>query len=406
MIKALENDIYGAYRADGKILIELVRMAHRQFIWQSNPPNHATTMRYFTIYNQPKIDEICLDRLNLSVADIYMCGLAFMGMFIDHPAVTFPVKSDIRSLPTDKVDRFLAFTSRPIIELKSILKSEQLYDDRFAYAYNSLRAYPLVRMDFEGREAIVCPLPTVLYWRMTGGLYYELVDDPRFAAPYGDSFQQYVGEAMRRASKGSQLRILPEEEYGPKKMRKRSVDWIVADDRSAIFAECKSRRLSMGAKISLNDLSALDKDIEGMADVVLQLYKSITDYRDNEYPSFAFEHGRVIYPIIVTLENWWVFGTPMLDRLRISLVGKMDAAGIPARYLEEMPYSILVVNDLEAAVQIIKKVGIAPFFDGKVRDPAKQTWDWHGYMRDAFATHFPVQPLFEDEFDKLFSDVS
>jgi hypothetical protein len=407
MLKELENDIYGAYGSDRKILIELIRMAHRQFVWQSNPPNHAATIRYFTIYNRPEIDGICLDRLNLTVSDIYLCGMAFMGMFIEHPAVNFPVKSDIRRLPVEKIDRFLAFTSRRAADLQSILKSEQRYDDKFAYAYNSLRAYPLVQMDFDGRDAIVCPLPTLLYWRITGGLYYELVQDPRFAVPYGDSFQRYVGKAMQRASSGSRLRILPEQQFGSKKAPKRTVDWIVADERAAIFVECKARRLSIGAKTtSLDDLTALEKDIDNMADALLQLYKSIAEYLDNEYPNFPFEEERLIYPSIVTLENWWVFGAPMFDRLRISLSAKMQAAGLPSSYLDQMPYSIFVIDDLETAVQIIQSVGIVQVFDGKLRDPGKQTWDWHGYMTDRFPTHFPVKPLFDDEYDDLFEDVA
>jgi hypothetical protein len=319
--------------------------------------------------------------------------------------VTFPVKSNQR-LPSEKIDRFLAFTSKPISDLKSILKSQQRYDDKFAYAYNSLRAYPLIRMDLDGHDAIVCPLPTLLYWRITGGLYYELVDDPRFAVPYGDSFQRYVGKAVQRASSGSKLRILPEQQFGAKKAPKRTVDWIIADEHAAIFVECKARRLSMGAKTSLDDLTALEKDIDNMAEALLQLYKSTAEYLSNEYPHFSFEEGRAIYPSIVTLENWWMFGAPMFDRLRASLSAKMQAAAVPTRYLDEMPYSIFVIDDLETVAQIIKSLGIVQVFDGKLRDATKQTWDWHGYMVERFPTHFPVKPLFDDEYDDLFKDIA
>src|SRR5262245_45061202 len=37
-IRNLENDIYG-FLSDRNVLVEMIRIAHRQFIWQSNHPN-------------------------------------------------------------------------------------------------------------------------------------------------------------------------------------------------------------------------------------------------------------------------------------------------------------------------------------------------------------------------------
>src|SRR5665647_2716812 len=49
LLMKFENDIYGHFGSDKKILLELVRIAHRQFIWQGNPPNAASIIRYFKI---------------------------------------------------------------------------------------------------------------------------------------------------------------------------------------------------------------------------------------------------------------------------------------------------------------------------------------------------------------------
>src|ERR1700732_3006197 len=56
-IKELENDIYGALGGKN-ILIEMLRVAHRQFIWQSNIPNSGATVRYYKIFNRDRISEI------------------------------------------------------------------------------------------------------------------------------------------------------------------------------------------------------------------------------------------------------------------------------------------------------------------------------------------------------------
>jgi hypothetical protein len=80
-IKDFENEIYRSFGSQEKVLVELIRMAHRQFIWQSNRPNSATTVRYFKIFNRPLVDQICLERIGLNVWQIFMSGVACMGFF-------------------------------------------------------------------------------------------------------------------------------------------------------------------------------------------------------------------------------------------------------------------------------------------------------------------------------------
>jgi hypothetical protein len=89
-IKAFENKIYGFFGSPKSVLIELVRIAHRQFIWQANRPNSTMTIRYFKIFNRPAIDAICLDRIGLTVSQLYMCGTACIGVFLHRPDITVP----------------------------------------------------------------------------------------------------------------------------------------------------------------------------------------------------------------------------------------------------------------------------------------------------------------------------
>lgn len=404
-LKDLENSIYGYYEFENKILIELIRIAHRQFVWQGNPPNSTTTTRYFMIFDNHETDSICQKRLGLTVKDIYLCGMGFMGVFMSHPAINIPFSSEIKQVSPEKLDAFLSFTCRTIQQLKRTLKSEQKFDDRFAYAYNSLRAFPLIRMRFRGKLAITCPLPTLLFWRITGGLYYELLNEPRFSQIFGASFQKYVGRVIERASTDDSLSLLAEVEYGRKKARKKSVDWIIFEDDCAIFLECKSKRLSWTAKSSLRDLDALEDDIETMADAVVQIYKTITDYLDDQYSHFSTVPTRTIYPVIVTLENWHMFGPVMLKMLQDSVIEKLSAAEVEEDIIRQMPYSIWSIDDLEAGIPVINKTGIKDFMDGKINDHEMTRWEWIPYIENRFPDLIPTRLLFEDEYDKIFSEV-
>lgn len=402
-LKTLENEIYRLYGSGDNILMELIRIAHRQFVWQGNRPNKVAIIRYYKIFNEKIINEICLDRLGISVEEIYHCGTAFMGVFLEHPAINIPFKTDIKQLSQEKFIRFLSFTCKSIYEIKSLLKSDQKYDDRFAYAYNSLRAYPLIRMRFRANDAIACPLTTLLFWRITGGLYYELLEDTRFSGAFGSSFQRYVGEVIQRACRGEGLHVFAEQEYGVGKARKDSVDWIVGDDASAIFLECKAKRLSWGSKEALGDLEALHADIDIMASAIIQIYKTIIDYTNDQYSHFRFDVNRKIYPVVVTLENWYFFGGRMLDMLRIAVVSKLGQAQIRAELLDDMPYSVWSIEEFEVAMQIIDAVGIQSFLDGKINDPEMKQWDLHAYMRRSYGNRFPAKTLFSDEYDEIFA---
>lgn len=400
-LKGLENAIYGLSSKD--ILIELTRIAHRQFVWQANPPNSTTTIRYFKIFNSCAINQITLDRLNLSVSDVYMCGMALIGNFLSHPAVYPPFTTDIRNLSEEKISKFLAITCLPISNLKVLLRSQQQYNEKYAYAYNSLREFPLIQMRFRGREAIVCPLPTLLYWRFTGGLYYELIHDPRFSQAFGMSFQRYVGEVVERACPSKEILLFSEQKYGTKKARKDSVDWIVSDDNAAIFLECKAKRLSWTAKTELDDLRALNTDISEMASAVVQVYKTIGDYNDDQYEHFSFSKDRKIYPVIVTLENWYLFGDAMFGRLREAVVEKLKAASIAEKIIDEMPYSLVPIEELEIGMQVVNAVGVQKFLDGKINDAEMKQWEWLSYIRQCFPKHLRDRKLFAAEYEEMFT---
>jgi hypothetical protein len=74
-LKRFEQWIYAQFGNQGNILIELVRVVHRQLIWQTNPPNPRSIIRYYKIFNRDGIDAICTEKFGLTVWQIYICGI-------------------------------------------------------------------------------------------------------------------------------------------------------------------------------------------------------------------------------------------------------------------------------------------------------------------------------------------
>jgi hypothetical protein len=402
-ITSLENEIFIRQGPDGNILLELNRIAHRQFAWQSNPPHSTGLMRYLRIFEQPEINEISLERLGISVRNLVLCGMAFLGAFMSRAAVTLPIPITTKGgLSHSDFDCFLRFACRPLKDMKRQLTSEQIYDTRFIYAFSSLRAYPLIRSQLQGPNTIICPIPTLLFWRITSGLYYALYQDPRFGDLFGKSFQTYVGEVIARTNHKQSMRLIKEQRYGPRAVARDSVDWILHDRDFAVFLECKAKRPSWGAKMAIDDVGPIETDIDYLASGVVQTYRAITDYRNDRYPHFPYEPNRVVRPAIVTLESWHMFGPKLPEMLRDAVIKKLNFAMLPTDIVDEAPYSVISVLELEAGMQFAAEVGLRDYWQGKLDDPEMRQWDWQAYNINKFRG-LKVRKLFEDEYRDLFN---
>src|ERR1700692_390392 len=113
-LKGFENRIYAEFGSPQAILVELIRIATRQFIWQGNSPDSASIIRYFKIFNRPGIDRMCQAKIGLNIWQTYMCGIASMGFFLTRPAIALPFKSEIKALSVEVFEKFFAFTSKPL----------------------------------------------------------------------------------------------------------------------------------------------------------------------------------------------------------------------------------------------------------------------------------------------------
>jgi hypothetical protein len=57
--------------------------------------------------------------------------------------------------------------------MKLLLNGRDHSDPRPLLPVHSV-GFPLVRISHQGRDEVACPIPTLLFWRITTGLYYSL----------------------------------------------------------------------------------------------------------------------------------------------------------------------------------------------------------------------------------------
>lgn len=400
-VRAVEDKLLARYLAPGEIMHELLRIAHQQFLWQRCITSRSIGRNY-RIFNTDAINAISEQKTGLTVPKIYFIGTALWGHYANKPFLQLPWQSEIAKLPQSEIDKFIALYSADFYKMRQSIKLESTtVDQAFGYDHRHIRRTPVVRFRHGGKDFLACPLPTLLAWRFTSGLYYDLISEPSFSNEFGAAFQGYVGQALTRALNGSKISVTGEKRFGSRKRPKDTVDWIVIDEDAAAFVECKAKRLTLRAKTLLTDKQALLDDVNALARYIVQVYQTITQYQQGNYPSLAFDPNRRIYPVITTPENWFPLGRAFWTLLSEAVNAQMATAGLPTTLRALFPYTLASVEELELAAQILPSAGVRDFFEN-YHSPQYAEWMLEGYMSDRFG-HLSVQKtdLFPESFDEF-----
>ena len=198
-IRRLEGEAYtgGQDGVRPDVLLELHRLIHRQFPWQTaigvNP-----IVRVFKVFGEAKVDEIVLRELGMTTHQFLKLGLAVTGHFFKKWGMSTNQYYGVLGISREASDAFLNRITCTMEELKTKITAGQSYGCDWIYAWNPLEATPLIRFDPTYPDRVICPIPRYLNHRGADGIFYDLVRSSGFSNPFGDSFQDYIGEVLSR----------------------------------------------------------------------------------------------------------------------------------------------------------------------------------------------------------------
>lgn len=394
-LKYVEDQVSALYITDSNLLLEINRIVHNQ-TWQISP-SMGFLGRYWHIYNQTELKELIDKQIGISLYEIFIIGFAFIGLYQDKIALNYPPIIQLPNITNEKLNKFIAKFAIDLEILKQLLIEGEQFNDKYTYSYNSLISYPIIKMMYGGKDSLVCPIPRFLFERFTTGLYYELFNVPLFDNIFGASFQNYIGDALKFVFAKEQ--IFAEEKFN--KLQNRTIDWILADDSGSLFIECKTKRLRFGAKIEISDLTELENELEKMAEIIIQGYKTISHYEQNKYPHYPYNEKRKIYFLIVTLENWFLFGDKIFDKLEVKLAKKMKLLSIPSSMRDKYPYTVCSADVFEILIQVIKSNTIDTVLSEKVNSKEYFLWEMLTFLQNKFREDLKLtKELFKEEFDQ------
>lgn len=222
------------------------------------------------------------------------------------------------------------------------------------YAFNPLTSRPFV--DLGDSHGVWAPqvmlvnravFPTNLYYRGIAKW------GARFAETLGARLEAYVGRQLALVANEGELH--GEIEYRDGKNKKKSVDWIWTTERAVILVECKSARLSLGARAGDGTLPAVvDRYLTHARE---QLDRTAALIRARVPPFDQFPTDRPIVGMAVTAEPFYL-GNSTLEEY-----GKQSA----------IPSMVVSLRDLEFWVCLSGDEAVGKLL-GIVGDQERRTW--------------------------------
>ena len=123
-----------------------------------------------------------------------------------------------------------------------------------------------------------------------------------------------------------------------------------------------------------------------MSKAIVQNYKNILDAKKGLMSWQADDLP--IFPVIAMREDWYLYSTHF-TKLRDDVTTLLAQESIDAGILQEMPYTIVSISELERALQVVAVSGIPGVFTSKTSEASR---DWglltflHNYFSEELRT--------------------
>ncbi len=257
------------------------------------------------------------------------------------------------------------------------------------YDYNPLVARPIVMLP---TGQYVLPVPRLLVERVTSGVYYDLAETHgnEFLTYLGHAYQHYIGRLFEGVDG---IQVMRETEYGPKRKKQLSSDWIVSQEKRAMVMECKTKRLRLGSQLP-HMAHILQADIrQGVTGAVAQLSRCVNDIRRGDV--FAHLADAKLFPIVVTLDHSYLFNARPVRGL---VLDQLSNIGV-----EAIDYQVASTEEVEFLTAFQDGSKLMGIIERKFETPEFGEYDLSTLIRDSGG--FNKHPLLVSTYREFISRI-
>lgn len=303
---------------DANIIAEMQRYAHKQFFWQREIFQSERMYRYYYVYGQGKCADFFKEKYGLSIEEFAVTCVALYSQAQKFGWQVRPNLKGIDKLRPEIIDLTLSMVSKELQNMRKETKSriDEVADksqSKLTYLPSTLRHFPIISSANHNNQ-IIAPLPQLIIFRATSGLYYDLACGPQtLLEEASDRFERY-GKKLIEA-RCPRFHVLREQEFGPRKARLKTPDLLVRDEgKIKVVCECKATKLTFIAQFSDNQYAEAPKAFDQIAKGMSQLWKFFSRARRGLYT--AEKVAPDAHGVILTMDSWFQLEATQLPELR------------------------------------------------------------------------------------------
>lgn len=328
--------------------------------------------RYWSLYKRGRLSNVVFNALGLTSEDYFLLAGATQALFMSSYEVPLaPQLAKLGLSPSVVAARVAAITGTPRL-LRDRCKLDARYDSSWDYTPNPIVVRPLIQLRADAPDHLACPRPQLLGKRLLAGLFYDLADAAGFAQAYGDAFEEVVGDCFGLIQ-GETAAERPAP-YVVNGAQHQGSDWLLTDTNATVFVECKTMRIPIPAKLAANP-GDLEAGLKRLAKAVVQNYRNILDATSGRAGIQVLDGP--IYCLVVTLEDWVLFGDKSVDALSTLVESELEERGMEAGIQERYPFAVVGYAALPQLVDSISQHGLRIFTE-------KSTQRFKGYLLPQF----------------------
>lgn len=335
-----------------EIISAMSRLFWPQYDWQLGTSNILRLGRAWHVYASDEGKAAFFKKYQLDMDTFLKIGFtAYVGSE-NHPAVrpAYLTQIGVTSAQVQKASKVLGNTLEQHSEWAKNTRNPMIPRD-------FLRSATKERPFFEVRDkqglAYCIPSRSNLMLRITDGLYYDIVSDPKARNASGKRFESLCLEVIRHYL-DDKISVKPEVKtsYG------KSADILLEDSEtsSGLIVECKIRRIPQKVLISPDPFSDCSEAFEDIIKGIVQIWRT--------HQEIYSESPLRMAGVVLQYDPWTIMGAAFIGKLFDAAHALADDIGISD--VDRIPVALSGFFDFE---NLLRKHPFGDIFD------AVSTWD-------------------------------
>ncbi|MBN8190240.1 hypothetical protein JF540_26565 [Salipiger thiooxidans] len=343
-LRALENAEVRAGAPIGDVMLELSRIAHRQFPWQIGVPNIAGLYRNMYVFGQGSCANFFEEEYGISIQHFVYIGFILYTAFLSSPVIKLSYNFAKLGITELELKRALKLLSAPHAQARARAKAERRMFRNVAYKPSVLRRAPCIVFD-NPEPHVLAPLPELIIDRITTGLFYDVIGSKGGGNAFGKNFEQYCFNLLDTTLPSIEWE--GEFNYGTKKYPRWSPDLIGGKNRQTDFIiECKARRMPHSAQFG--EGPTRHNGVEDLAKGIRQIWTFMADSRKAQTARTVSERT---VGCVLALDNWGVMGMGYMPSVFAEAERQIKELDLEIADVDKCPVAIVSIAHAEITLR-------------------------------------------------------